>query len=318
MYLCKMKFSIGDKVRFVNENMNGIVSAIIDSNNLGVTVDDFEIPVLVNQVVKIAFEDYLKTEAKITPVEVRIADKGFDENMYASFVQINEQQLELYFVNHTKFRVFVNYFTLHNSQITSRFFQTIEPYDYKSIDKLELAKFTSWESFNFQVITQPDVIVTSPVVKQLQIPANKFFKHLRATPILNKQGYLFIINGGLNEADIKKISNFEMSTESRQEVISDFKAPLQIIDLHIDKLHNNYTQLTKQETFAVQIKYFEKNLEDALAAGMKKITFIHGVGNLKLKNEILKLLKNNEHVKEIKDAPTHEFGYGATDVTFQS
>ena len=52
-----MKFSIGDKVRFVNENMDGIVSAIISNEMVGVTVDnDFEIPVLIGQIVKISFE----------------------------------------------------------------------------------------------------------------------------------------------------------------------------------------------------------------------------------------------------------------------
>ena len=44
---------LGDKVRFVNENMQGIVTSI-NGKIVGVTIeDDFEIPVAANDVVKI-------------------------------------------------------------------------------------------------------------------------------------------------------------------------------------------------------------------------------------------------------------------------
>ena len=44
---------LGDKVRFVNEDMQGVVTSI-KGNTAGVTIeDDFEIPVLINEVVKI-------------------------------------------------------------------------------------------------------------------------------------------------------------------------------------------------------------------------------------------------------------------------
>ncbi|MCX6188376.1 MAG: hypothetical protein NTW54_01990 [Bacteroidetes bacterium] len=64
-----MKFSIGDKVRFVNENMEGIISSIMDNNTVGVTVDnDFEIPVLMNEVIKIDFNEFVKSEANTAAV----------------------------------------------------------------------------------------------------------------------------------------------------------------------------------------------------------------------------------------------------------
>ena len=44
---------LGDKVRFINEDMQGVVTSI-KGNTAGVTIeDDFEIPVLINEVVKI-------------------------------------------------------------------------------------------------------------------------------------------------------------------------------------------------------------------------------------------------------------------------
>jgi hypothetical protein len=42
-----MKITLGDRVRFLNENIEGTVTRILDDKTVGVTTDDdFEIPVL--------------------------------------------------------------------------------------------------------------------------------------------------------------------------------------------------------------------------------------------------------------------------------
>ena len=46
---------------------------------------------------------------------------------------------------------------------------------------------------------------------------------------------------------------------------------------------------------------------------MKKVIFIHGVGNGRLKQEIISLLKTTRGVT-FHDAPYKDFGYGATQV----
>lgn len=305
-------------MRYVNENLEGIISSIIDKDTVGVTVNnDFEIPTPASQVVKISFDEFLRLESQAPAVETKTKEKGFDENIYASFVQLDDQKMELYFINHTRHQLFLNYYSNQGKQIISKFFQIINPFDYRSIDKLELSNFNEWNDFHFQVLQKPIDNALPPILKHLQIPASKFFKHLRATPLLQKQGYLFLINDALTEEDINKLNSFGAGTELPQATAPMVRAPLEIIDLHIDKIHNNYTQLTKQESFQLQINYFQKNMEDALAAGMKKITFIHGVGNLKLKNEIVKYLKLNEHVRNVQDAPTTVFGFGATEVSFK-
>jgi hypothetical protein len=310
-----MKFSIGDTVRFVNEHMDGIVSSIIDEKTLGVTVDnDFEIPVLKTEVVKISFDAYAIPEPAKAREAVQ-ADKGFDENLYASFVQNGEKDIDLYFINHTNNTVFVNYYTGKEGKTIPVFFNFIEGFDYKRIDQLSLENFSNWNNFHFQVMIKPGDKVYPPVVKHLDIPASRFFKHLRATPLLQKQGYLFLINEPLGAEQIQKISQFGVGSDTPVADVK-IKAPLSVIDLHIDKIHNNYTQLTKQEVFNLQLSYFERNLEDALAAGLKKVTFIHGVGNLKLKNEIVKVLKQKKGIRQIADAAENEFGYGATNVFF--
>lgn len=48
-----MKFNIGDKVKFTDQEGQGIVSRIINASTLGVTVDGFELPFSVNDLIRI-------------------------------------------------------------------------------------------------------------------------------------------------------------------------------------------------------------------------------------------------------------------------
>jgi len=56
---------LGDKVKFVNENMEGIVTSFKGKNMVGVTIeDDFEIPVLASEILKIDFDEVKPEAAK--------------------------------------------------------------------------------------------------------------------------------------------------------------------------------------------------------------------------------------------------------------
>ena len=51
-----------------------------------------------------------------------------------------------------------------------------------------------------------------------------------------------------------------------------------------------------------------------MAHQFKKITFIHGVGNGKLKQEIINKLEKDYPALQFHDAPTTRYGFGATEV----
>ena len=61
-----------------------------------------------------------------------------------------------------------------------------------------------------------------------------------------------------------------------------------------------------------QLSRFNIALDGAIRNNMKKIVFIHGVGNGKLKYEIQKCLKNEYPDLRYQDASFKEYGYGAT------
>ncbi|HEX7414823.1 MAG TPA: Smr/MutS family protein, partial [Bacteroidia bacterium] len=61
-------------------------------------------------------------------------------------------------------------------------------------------------------------------------------------------------------------------------------------------------------------RHFQKNLDEAITNRSYKIVFIHGVGNGRLKQEIVAILKNHSKEVSYQDGDYKKYGFGATEV----
>jgi dsDNA-specific endonuclease/ATPase MutS2 len=86
------------------------------------------------------------------------------------------------------------------------------------------------------------------------------------------------------------------------------------VDLHIEKLRDDYQFLNSTEMLKVQMDYFRLSLDAAIVHQFPDIVFIHGVGNGILKHEIHKALSANKRIQTFMDTHKDRFGYGATKV----
>ncbi|MCD6564809.1 MAG: Smr/MutS family protein [Bacteroidales bacterium] len=84
------------------------------------------------------------------------------------------------------------------------------------------------------------------------------------------------------------------------------------IDLHITEILENHSGMSNGEILKVQLDRFTTALEGVLKTDQRKIVFIHGLGNGKLKFEVRKLLDTKYNHLKYQDASFKEYGYGAT------
>ena len=89
-----------------------------------------------------------------------------------------------------------------------------------------------------------------------------------------------------------------------------------VIDLHIEKLSDDWKHLSNFEILTIQLKAFEKYYYLATAHRQPNLIVIHGVGSGKLKDEIHEILKTKKEVKTFVNQYHPNFGYGATEVYF--
>ncbi|MFN2440602.1 MAG: Smr/MutS family protein, partial [Chitinophagaceae bacterium] len=90
-----------------------------------------------------------------------------------------------------------------------------------------------------------------------------------------------------------------------------------VVDLHIEKLTDNWKRLSNAEILNIQIKEFEKWYELATAHFQSQLIIIHGVGSGKLRDEIHDILRLKREVKSFVNQYHPSFGYGATEIFFQ-
>ncbi len=84
------------------------------------------------------------------------------------------------------------------------------------------------------------------------------------------------------------------------------------VDLHIQHILSGYENLTPGEILEAQMARFTTALDGAIRSRKRKIVFIHGRGEGKLKYEIHKKLESNYSGLTFQDASFKEYGYGAT------
>jgi hypothetical protein len=87
------------------------------------------------------------------------------------------------------------------------------------------------------------------------------------------------------------------------------------IDLHIEELLDDYSNMSNAEIIQVQLTCFQKALDKAMNEHFKKLIVIHGVGNGRLKQEVRALIASHSALKYY-DASYARFGFGATEIVF--
>jgi len=90
-----------------------------------------------------------------------------------------------------------------------------------------------------------------------------------------------------------------------------------VIDIHIEKLTDDWQRMSNYEILSMQLKTFEKYYQLAVLHHQHSLIVIHGVGEGKLRNEIHELLKQKREVKSFTNQYHPRYGYGATEIFFQ-
>lgn len=86
------------------------------------------------------------------------------------------------------------------------------------------------------------------------------------------------------------------------------------VDLHIAELTDKTMNMTNADMLQLQLDHVKQCLEAARKERIKKLVFIHGVGNGTLKTELQRLLEKRNDV-EYYDAAFARYGMGATEVS---
>lgn len=311
-----MKFKPGDFVRFVEERREGYVTKIINDQLVTVTdTDDFEIPVPASKITHVhghINENSLKVNIDI-PVE-EIVTTG----IYLALIpdQQKKDSIVFHLINITTCQVLCNVYSEKGNRQQGEYAGIINPRSFVEIYSNFLSGLQNWPELTFQFLfhtrNYPEPL--EPLTVKRKFRAKDFSNTKKSAPLMNQHAWLMQLDEPMPLIDpVKLKESFFKPAEERRAPSS----PHREVDLHIEKLDDNYAFLSRAEILEIQLKHFHNSLDNAIVHKQNSIIFIHGVGNGTLKNEIHKFAGKHPQVKTFMDARKEKFGYGATEIFFK-
>ena len=308
---------IGDKVRLVHGKESGVITRVIDAQQIEVEIEDgFRIPVSKREVTVISTEENVLTGKAVAaePGQATSA-KTLEGNIQVAFQAFNDRTHRVFLINQRNCPILFSCFKKTKQHTLLIQSGKLEAGSILSLDEWNTNEFSTWPNLIFQFIyLLPSVEkIVQPYSTEVIVKAEKFYKNKKHHPLLKGEANTWPIDSDLklDNKDIEILSSV-LNNPSASGSLLAFDEPEAEVDLHIEKLDDDWETLTPMQIMHIQTSTFEKKLDQAIACGMDEITFIHGAGNNVLKNEIHKRLSKNKRIDYFKDAKKERFGYGAT------
>ncbi len=340
-----MTFKIGDRIKFLNDEGGGIIIAFLDNKTVEVQTDDgFEMPVLATEILFDSGTAYgfdgeeprSAQQPKVEKVEtasfIRTEDYKYQDykgEILLGIVPDNDKLLHvsdfrLYLINDSNYS-----FHYIISQVDKGVHELVNEGTIESDSKIELKKYNQSSlskitDFYVQGIFSKTGLFEPQKAFELTVSLEgiSFYKsqHFTDNEYFDAKAILFKKDELLMKKAVEKLMASELIKVSKSKEESDkpVKAPKPVnpdiieVDLHIEEIVDNHSGMSNGEIIEIQLGRFETSLETAMKSKAKKIVFIHGVGNGRLKQEIQKKLERKYPDLRFQDASFREYGFGAT------
>jgi len=340
-----MKYQVGDDIIVLHSNEEGKVIEIINEKMVMIEVRGVKFPAYMDQIDFPYFHRFTKKKVveekkpvkqyvdnipkeKPTPNKIKV-----EEGVWLSFLpkfgldDFNDEVVELfkvYLVNKTdkayKFiyrqQVLGNTdFELKNEVLA---FQDFYLHDVPFENLNDNPTF----AFEFSLVT-PEKKKAEFYDASVKLKAKQVFMRIEEMKQSNKPVIAYeLFKNYPDKADEDKVDLSALASKGYHVYdASKAKKPLEpartVVDLHIEKLMNDFKHLSNFEILSIQLKEFEKWYELAVAHYQPSLVVIHGVGSGRLRDEIHDILKTRKEVKTFINQYDPRFGYGATEIFFQ-
>jgi hypothetical protein len=266
------------------------------------------------------------------------ADTATPKGLYLALVPKNRENitaagLKLLIVNNTAYDVLFGCYNKPDKDYSAFTYDAFGKYSSYLLTEIAHTALNEWTDLLLHIMFYAESeTIRPPLDKSVKINPVKVFREgsFKYSLLLDAPSYIIPIEEmeinpptweeaawqpGIIEhrpvLDIKDITRDKISPVEKKHITAPFIAE---VDLHIEQLIEKSQNMSNHEKLTLQLNYFLKCLDAAIAHKFKKITFIHGVGQGRLKDEILKIIAENYKGLRIQDGPFNKYGQGATEV----
>lgn len=341
-----MKYQIGDEIIVLHTNEEGKVVDIMSEDMVMIEVRGVRFPAYMNQIdfpyfyrfskkknveekkpIKVFIENIPKEKPQPNKIKV-------DEGVWLSFIPkfaldvFNDEvveSLKIYLINKTNESFHFKYIHKLKEEEVFVFENKILSFQDFYIHDIDFATINDSPSFNIDfslliaVKQKAEHFETS-----LKLKPKQFFKRIEEMKEKNEPTITYKLFDKYpdrfyeeTQFSINKLSAAGFKVYEISKAKEYLATARSVVDLHIEKLTNDWKHLSNLEILSIQLKEFEKWYDIAIANKQPSLIIIHGVGKGKLKEEIQEILKSKPEVKSFINQYDARFGYGATEIFFK-
>ena len=171
--------------------------------------------------------------------------------------------------------------------------------------------------------------------QQVKIRPKQFFSSFRHVTALNHGAHQFTVFPRLRErteegtgapsSTLREITRAQMKPGSakagpppRRPSLADHSDFNPVLDLHLEALVPDPKAVARDKILSLQMERFDAFIDQALRLDVDRVVIVHGLGNGILKTEIHQKLQHVPFVRNFTNDYHPQYGYGATEVFFDS
>lgn len=348
-----MLFSVGTRVRFINTEDKGVVTALLENGMVNVLLDEheMEIPAFIEDLTRAEEEsqDPYGIKAKIVPgkkaKKIKPPDLPPAKTQYAilkskglqlAFDPIlkkdaQAERYKIFLINDTQDEALFTLTLKLKNRVDQRYNGKINAMSVYEVGELLFDQLNDNPAFLIECWRVTTAGAEARIHKTLRIKPKQFFKKTTTAPLLNRQVHLFKVFDQIRgekkqsgedlhtytKRNIRPTTNWDKIEERFSIDVMEFAEFVPELDLHVENLIKDHQKLNNREILEIQLFHFEQYIAKALRMGVERVFIIHGVGKGKLKNEIATRLLQMDFVRTFKNEYHPRYGYGATEVVFE-
>ncbi len=337
-----MKFQVGDKVLVRHSNEEGEVVDVINDKMVMIEVRKVKFPAYIDQLdfpyFKRFSEKKLFPEKKPKqfiddiPAENKKKIEKVIDGVWITFVPVMDsdefgdevvETLKVHLVNRTPvgytFKYQLNYFGKPEFELNNQ----VHAFEDFYIHDVPFENLNDSPSFAFEFgMMKPDKNKATYHEASLRLKPKQLFQRIEQLRQKGEATFSYKLFEEYPGRPYEEVHDLDPLTKSGFRVYDasrgrqHLEPARSVVDLHIEKLSDNWEKLSNFEILTLQLKTFEKYLDLAIAHHQPSMIVIHGVGSGKLRDELHEILKMRREVKSFVNQFHPAYGYGATEIFF--
>lgn len=334
-----MKYQLGDKVVMIHSGEEGVIVDFINRKMVMVDVNGVTFPVYMDQIDFPYFKQF--TEKKPTApskqaprIEQLKPEKpsrkyALGDGVWLIWMPVFDKDVfdddvvdyfRIYLVNHTQDHLLFTYVLTCHGEKSFELRNELAPLAELYVHDIPFEQLNDSPKLAFEfTLRKPDKKKVSHLEAIYKPVAKKVFRQVQDMRLQNQAHFHHQLFLDWPDKPAEPDLDFLALNRAGFHVQRPRTTPPMrtVIDLHIEKLADDWKSMSPATMLDLQLKTFEKHYDEAVFHRQPTLIIVHGVGTGRLRDEIHDILRHKREVKSFVNQYHPSFGYGATEIYFQ-